>query len=73
MARSAVIDRSREVRRKRDARKVKACIGRLKDASLSDTNVMPVILEAVREYVTLGEICDAFRETMGTYTDPAYF
>ncbi|MGE5188695.1 MAG: methylmalonyl-CoA mutase [Gemmatimonadota bacterium] len=68
------VERTREVRRKRDARKVAACVDALKDASLSPkTNLMPVILEAVREYVTLGEICDAFRETMGTYADPAIF
>jgi methylmalonyl-CoA mutase N-terminal domain/subunit len=34
---------------------------------------MPLLLDAVREYATLGEICDALRETMGTYTDPAMF
>ncbi len=68
------VERTREVRRKRDAGKAASCIAALKDASLSPkTNLMPVILEAVREYVTLGEICDAFRETMGTYTDPAIF
>ena len=67
------IARTREVRRKRHARRVASRIDALKDASLSNTNLMPVILDAVREYVTLGEICDAFRETMGTYTDPAMY
>jgi len=65
------VARTREVKRRRDRRRAAACIDRLKDAARSDTNLMPVILEAVKEYVTLGEICDAFRETMGTYTDPA--
>jgi methylmalonyl-CoA mutase N-terminal domain/subunit len=67
------IARTREVRRKRHARRVASRIDALKDASLSKTNLMPVILDAVREYVTLGEICDAFRETMGTHTDPAMY
>jgi methylmalonyl-CoA mutase N-terminal domain/subunit len=67
------VARTREVRRKRNAKRVASCIDALKDASLSRTNLMPVILEAVKEYVTLGEICDAFRETMGTYTDPAMY
>jgi methylmalonyl-CoA mutase N-terminal domain/subunit len=67
------IARTREVRRKRNARRVASRIDALKDASLSRVNLMPVILDAVREYVTLGEICDAFRETMGTYTDPAMY
>ena len=67
------VERTREVRKKRDARRVASCIDALKEASLSRTNLMPVILDAVREYVTLGEICDAFRGTMGTYTDPAIY
>jgi methylmalonyl-CoA mutase N-terminal domain/subunit len=65
--------RTREVRRKRNAKRVVSRIDALKDAALSRSNLMPVILDAVREYVTLGEICDAFRETMGTYTDPAMY
>jgi methylmalonyl-CoA mutase N-terminal domain/subunit len=67
------IARTREVRRKRNAKRVASRIDALKEASLSRVNLMPVILEAVREYVTLGEICDAFRETLGTYTDPAMY
>jgi len=67
------IARTREVRRKRNAKRVKSRIDALKDASLSKTNLMPVLLDAVREYATLGEICDALRKTMGTYTDPAMF
>ncbi|MGB7970614.1 MAG: methylmalonyl-CoA mutase family protein [Candidatus Deferrimicrobiaceae bacterium] len=67
------IARTQEVRRKRNARRVASRVEALKEASLSRINLMPVILEAVKEYVTLGEICDAFRETMGTYTDPAMY
>jgi len=67
------IARTQEVRRKRNGRRVASRVEALKEASLSRVNLMPVILEAVKEYVTLGEICDAFRETMGTYTDPAMY
>jgi methylmalonyl-CoA mutase N-terminal domain/subunit len=67
------VARTREVRRKRNARRVASRIEALKDASLSRSNLMPVLLDAVREYATLGEICDAFRETMGTYADPAMY
>jgi methylmalonyl-CoA mutase N-terminal domain/subunit len=67
------VARTREVRKKRDAKRATSRIDALKDASLSRTNLMPVILEAVKEYVTLGEICDAFRETMGSYNDPAMY
>ena len=61
------------MRRKRNAKRVKIRIEALKEASLSGTNLMPVLLDAVREYATLGEVCDTLRETLGTYTDPAMF
>ncbi len=67
------IKRTREVRRKRNSRKVKSCIKNLQEAGSTSENLMPVILDAVREYVTLGEICDVLREVLGEYKDPAYF
>ena len=33
---------------------------------------MPPIVAAVKAGVTLGEICDVFREQFGVHTDPAY-
>ena len=33
---------------------------------------MPPILDAVKQRVTLGEICDLFRSELGEYRDPAY-
>ncbi|MBK9069748.1 MAG: methylmalonyl-CoA mutase [Myxococcales bacterium] len=35
-------------------------------------NLMPVILAAVKQHVTLGEICDVFRQELGEHRDPAY-
>ena len=35
-------------------------------------NVMPPIFDAVKNNVTLGEICDLFRSELGEYRDPAY-
>ncbi len=67
------IRRTREVRRKRSARKVNSCIKNLQEAGSTSENLMPVILDAVREYVTLGEICDVLRGVLGEYKDPAYF
>ena len=37
--------------------------------SLSPTNTMPYIVDAVRAYATVGEICEALREVYGTYTE----
>lgn len=67
------VERTREIKKKRDGKKVKSCLDDLKDAGSGEDNLIPVILNAVREYVTLGEICDALREVLGEYRDPAYF
>jgi methylmalonyl-CoA mutase, N-terminal domain len=37
--------------------------------SLSSANVMPYLLDCVRSYATLGEICDAMRAVLGTYQE----
>lgn len=39
----------------------------LKNACQGTENVMPLILSAVKEYATLGEICDVMREVFGEY------
>jgi methylmalonyl-CoA mutase N-terminal domain/subunit len=36
---------------------------------ISSANTMPYIIDAVRAYATVGEICDALREVYGTYTE----
>jgi methylmalonyl-CoA mutase N-terminal domain/subunit len=42
-------------------------------ASVADRNLMPVIVDAVRDGVTLGEICDAWREVWGTWREQPVF
>jgi methylmalonyl-CoA mutase N-terminal domain/subunit len=42
-------------------------------ASVPDRNLMPVIVDAVRDGVTLGEICDTWRETWGTWREQPVF
>jgi methylmalonyl-CoA mutase, N-terminal domain len=37
--------------------------------SLSSANTMPYLLDCVRAYATLGEICDAMRAVLGTYQE----
>ncbi len=53
----------------RDHQKVAGTLDALKRAAEGRENTMPYILEAVRAYATLGEICDAFRTVFGTYTE----
>ncbi|MEO0022646.1 MAG: methylmalonyl-CoA mutase family protein [candidate division WOR-3 bacterium] len=45
----------------------------LKAACAGRDNVMYPILEAVRAYATLGEICGAMKEVFGTYAEPPMF
>jgi methylmalonyl-CoA mutase N-terminal domain/subunit len=39
------------------------------DGKISPANTMPYIVDAVRAYATVGEICEALREVYGTYTE----
>jgi methylmalonyl-CoA mutase N-terminal domain/subunit len=43
-----------------------------KDGQISPVNTMPFIIEAVKAYATVGEICDALREVYGTYEESAF-
>jgi methylmalonyl-CoA mutase N-terminal domain/subunit len=62
---------SEEVRRRLDAlKKAAAQEPRVKpDGTISDANTMPYIIEAVRAYATVGEICEALKEVYGTYEE----
>ncbi len=42
------------------------------DGKISPVNTMPFILDAVKAYATVGEICDALREVYGTYEESAF-
>jgi methylmalonyl-CoA mutase, N-terminal domain len=67
------IERVRSVRAKRDAGKHTAAMTALRDACMSNKNLVPFVLDAVRAYATLGEISDVFREAYGVYREPAVF
>jgi methylmalonyl-CoA mutase N-terminal domain/subunit len=62
-------ERLSALRNKRDTARVGASLDALKRAAGGTDNTMPFILDAVRAYATLGEICDAFRDVFGTYTE----
>jgi methylmalonyl-CoA mutase N-terminal domain/subunit len=40
-----------------------------KDGNIADANTMPFIVDCVRAYATVGEICDALRQVYGTYEE----
>jgi methylmalonyl-CoA mutase, N-terminal domain len=67
------INRVKSFRKARDAAAAERALAAVR-AALRDEkqNVMPPILDAVKQNVTLGEICDLFRSELGEYRDPAY-
>jgi len=62
-----------EVKKKRDADKVKASLERLKNDAKSGANVMYALIDCVEAYASLGEMCDIFREVYGVYEEPPMF
>jgi methylmalonyl-CoA mutase N-terminal domain/subunit len=66
------LKRLREVKEMRNGKKVNELLKKLRGAAEGDENLMPYIIGAVREYATLQEICDVFRDVFGTYTDPGF-
>ncbi len=64
-------DRQREklerLRSERDSERAKAALAQLRTAAEGSENMMPVIIEAVHAYCTLGEICGAMRGVFGEY------
>jgi methylmalonyl-CoA mutase, N-terminal domain len=68
------IERVRALRGRRDSAAVEEALARLKQAAARDVdNLMPPLVEAAKAYVTLGEMCDALRETWGTWTETPVF
>ena len=42
------------------------------NGNVSSANTMPYIVDAVRAYATVGEICEALRQVYGTYTEVSF-
>ncbi|HVZ20736.1 MAG TPA: methylmalonyl-CoA mutase family protein [Vicinamibacterales bacterium] len=61
--------RLESVRRRRDAAAVDRALDALRRAATDGGNTMPPMLEAVRAYATIGEMCDALREVWGEYVE----
>jgi methylmalonyl-CoA mutase N-terminal domain/subunit len=59
------VDRLNRVRAERDDAKAQAMLKQLEEAAKSDANLMPVLIECVESYVTIGEICDVLRGVFG--------
>ena len=67
------VERLAALRRRRDAGAVERALEAVRCAAGSDVNLMPVILEAVHAYATVGEICGAMRDVFGEYQEQPIF
>ena len=60
------------LRARRDRLRVTRALDALRRAAEGSENTMPFLLDAVRAYATVGEICDALRQVFGTYTETSH-
>ena len=67
------IERLNKIKRKRNRVKVDNALDQLRRAAEGDENLMSIILEAVKTYASLGEICGVLREVFGEYKAPTIF
>ncbi len=66
-------EKLRRLRAERHNGRVAACLAELKRTAEGDGNLMPPLLECIRAYATLGEMCDALREVFGEYREPSIY
>jgi methylmalonyl-CoA mutase N-terminal domain/subunit len=61
-----------DLKRRRDNRTVMSKLAALKQGAKNKENTMPLIIDCVREYATLGEISDTMKEVFGIYQEPDF-
>jgi methylmalonyl-CoA mutase, N-terminal domain len=57
------------LRTTRDGGRVRRALDGIRAAAATTDNLMPLIIDAVRAYATVGEMCDALREAWGEYEE----
>jgi methylmalonyl-CoA mutase N-terminal domain/subunit len=67
------INRLKKLRKDRNNSKTDRNLDNLRKTAKGDKNLMPIILDCVHSYATLGETCDVLREVFGEYTEPAIY
>ena len=65
--------RLQAVKAQRSADRVRETLAAVENACRDGSNVMPPIIEAVKAYATLGEVCDVFRKVWGQYREDGRF
>ncbi len=67
------VERTQRIRRERDKKKFEEALNALRKASEGADNVMPHIVNAVKAYATVGEICDVWRDIWGEWEEPKIY
>jgi methylmalonyl-CoA mutase N-terminal domain/subunit len=57
------------LKRRRDGASVASALDRLKQGARATANTMPLLIDAVRAYATIGEMCDALRDVWGEWEE----
>ena len=65
------IERLRRLKSERDNGKVGQTLDSVRTVARSSDNIMPVMIDAVKSYATVGEISDALRQVFGEYREPS--
>jgi methylmalonyl-CoA mutase N-terminal domain/subunit len=63
------VERLKELRQVRNNKQVSEALDRVRSIAKSEENTMPVVIEAVKAYATVGEISDALRDVFGEYRE----
>lgn len=61
------LDRTQRLRQQRDTARVKQTLAEVVAAARANENLLPAMVESIKAYATLGEICEALRGVYGTY------
>src|SRR5438477_1868551 len=67
------IERVGRLKASRDMSRVERRLKQLAEACRNGGNVMPVLVDAVKDYASLGEISDVYRQVFGLYREPIIF
>ena len=67
------IEKTDRIKQERNNKQVNECLERVREACEGDQNVMEPLIEAVKSYATLQELCDVFRKVFGEYRDPGIY
>ncbi|OGL00961.1 MAG: methylmalonyl-CoA mutase [Candidatus Rokubacteria bacterium RIFCSPHIGHO2_12_FULL_73_22] len=67
------IEKVRRFKAARDMTRVERRLEQLAEACRNGSNVMPVLIDAVKDYASLGEVSDVYRRVFGLYREPIIF